>query len=481
MTPASWGKSDEVSASIATGPPLLPSPTRPDLLPDEGWAAPSGRLEGLLQRIHPGWIGLALFGLALLVYFSSNPERTDCYDHFVWQADAFLQGRADIPYPVTEGPFQNGYFQDVLPVEGGRAQIPFPPLPAILLLPFVAVFGLATNAAAVAAVLGAVNVALCWALLLAVTPRRSAAFLGTSSTASARWPGTRRCWARPGSWPTSSPPRSSSWPSRVAVRADRRALSARLTGEARAVGRQVLAGLLFGLAALARLTTLLGAPFFVFVGGGGGWIRRGVAAGAGAFLPVALLLLYNLATTGHVFHPAYEHLYRVEYRPRPELVNTDWGIEDVRYIPQNAGIMLAWLPEWPLASDPACATRPFDLGAVLDRDCPVARPDPLGMSILLTSPAYLLALPALLLAWRRRLVAGSALAVLGIALIDLMHFSQGWVQFGYRFSNDLAPFAVILVTLGIARLGIGLRSLGLVALSIAVNAWGVYWGVTLGW
>jgi hypothetical protein len=247
------------------------------------------------------------------------------------------------------------------------------------------------------------------------------------------------------------------------------------------VGRQLLAGLLFGTASLARLTTLVGAPFFVFVGGGGGWLRRAVGAGVGAFLAVLLLLAYNVATTGHLFHPAYEHLYRVEYRPRPELVNPAWGIEDPRYIPQNAGIMLAWLPEWPLLDDPACAGRPLDVGALLDRDCPVARPDPLGMSILLTSPAYLLALPVLLRSWRRRLVAGSALAVLSITLIDLMHFSQGWVQFGYRFSNDFAPFAMILVALGIARLGVGLRSLGLVALSIAINAWGVYWGVALGW
>ena len=33
-----------------------------------------------------------------------------------------------------------------------------------------------------------------------------------------------------------------------------------------------------------------------------------------------------------------------------------------------------------------------------------------------------------------------------------MHFSQGWVQFGYRFSNDFAPFALVLVTLAIAWL-----------------------------
>ena len=33
-----------------------------------------------------------------------------------------------------------------------------------------------------------------------------------------------------------------------------------------------------------------------------------------------------------------------------------------------------------------------------------------------------------------------------------MHFSQGWVQFGYRFSNDAAPFALVLVALGLRAL-----------------------------
>jgi hypothetical protein len=103
------------------------------------------------------------------------------------------------------------------------------------------------------------------------------------------------------------------------------------------------------------------------------------------------------------------------------------------------------------------------------------------MSILLTSPAYLLIAPALAAGWRSRLVRGALLAVIAIALLNLAHFSQGWVQFGYRFSNDFAPFALILVTLGIARLGVRWLSIGLVAASIVINAWGVYWGVTLGW
>ena len=67
-----------------------------------------------------------------------------------------------------------------------------------------------------------------------------------------------------------------------------------------------------------------------------------------------------------------------------------------------------------------------------------------------------------------------------------MHFSQGWVQFGYRFSNDFAPFALLLVALGFERLAVRRRwgmplGMALVVLSVAINAWGVLWGVALGW
>ena len=444
--------------------------------------APGGRLEAALQRIDPAWVAVTLFITALVVYVGSNPGRADVYDHFVWQADAFLHGRAEIAYPVTEGPYRNAHFQDVLPLPGtGLAQVPFPPLPALVLLPFVAVFGLGTNGAAVAAVLGAVNVVLCWVMLLAVTPRRSAALLGTVFYGY----GTVAWYAAMlgTTWFLAHVVASTFLflAIAVAVRADHAAMAARAAAQRRWLGRQLASGLLFGLAALARLTTLFGAPFFVFVGGGGSWLRRAVSAGLGAAIPVALLLLYNLVTTGSLLHPAYEYLYRVEHRPRPELVNPDWGIEDPRYIPQNAVVMLAWLPELPGLEDPACGDTEMGLDSLLAPSCPILRPDPLGMSVLLTSPGYLLMLPPLLGWWRRRLVAGAALAVLSIALVDLMHFSQGWVQFGYRFSNDFAPFAAILVALGIARLGVGWISLGLIALSIAVNAWGVYWGVTLGW
>jgi hypothetical protein len=70
-----------------------------------------------------------------------------------------------------------------------------------------------------------------------------------------------------------------------------------------------------------------------------------------------------------------------------------------------------------------------------------------------------------------------------------MHFSQGWVQFGYRFSNDTVPFALVLVAIGFAQLLDGSArsrwampvAVGLIVLSLAINWWGVVWGRLLGW
>ena len=117
---------------------------------------------------------------------------------------------------------------------------------------------------------------------------------------------------------------------------------------------------------------------------------------------------------------------------------------------------------------------------LFDAACPLAVPRDTGMSVLLTSPAYFLALPILGAFGRSRLVTGALIAVVAIALFDLMHFSQGWVQFGYRFSNDAAPFALPLVALGFERLAVRRRygmllGMTLVVLSLAINLWGVLW------
>jgi hypothetical protein len=414
----------------------------------------------------------------------SNPARQNVYDHFVWQADAFLQGRAWIPWPLTEGAFQNGYFQDVFPDGQGRGLIPFPPLPAVVLLPAVAAFGLATDAALVAAILGGLNVGLAYRMVWRLTTDPLVAILATLFYGF----GTVAWYAAMlgSTWYLAHIVASTCLLLAITVALDADRRTAEVGGRSGPIDRrQVLAGLLLGLAATARLTTVLAAPFFALVGGGGSVLRRSLSAGVGAAIPVLLLLAYNLATTGQLFHPGYEHLYQTEYTPIPtgllaQLVPAlqgityhpgEWALQDPRYIPQNLLIMLAWLPE----------VRPECGLALLDQACPLLQPDRLGMSLLLSSPAWLLAVPVVIREWRRRLVLGSILAIGAVMLMNAMHFSQGWVQFGYRFSNDAAPFALLLVTLGLARYGVRWWTVALVAASIVINAWGVYWGISLGW
>src|SRR5690606_1638617 len=92
--------------------------------------------------------------------------------------------------------------------------------------------------------------------------------------------------------------------------------------------------------------------------------------------------------------------------------NLDWGIEDPRYIPQNLGIMLFGTPilfptaapdSLGVSATPYC-TGPGAIRGLFDATCPIAVPRDVGMSVLLTSPAYLLAVPAVLGGRGRRLV-----------------------------------------------------------------------------
>jgi hypothetical protein len=256
--------------------------------------------------------------------------------------------------------------------------------------------------------------------------------------------------------------------------------------------RQVAAGILFGLAVTARLTVLFGFPFLLLVGGGGNWLKRGMLAGAGVTVVLAALLVYTYAATGQLFNPAYQYQYGVESSYGVFAYHTDWSITDIRYIPQNLMIMLFQTPKllpslysiYPnnVAGSELCTAS--QARGLFDVACPLMEPDAIGTSILLASPAFLLA-P---LAWRPfrhlridRVTAGATIAVLAIATVNLMHFSQGWVQFGYRFSNDFVPFALILVALGASRLGRLWPVVLLVGLSIVANAWGTIWGVALGW
>jgi hypothetical protein len=256
---------------------------------------------------------------------------------------------------------------------------------------------------------------------------------------------------------------------------------------------QVLAGFLLGVAVTARLPLIFAAPFFVFTGGGRSRARRALSAAVGGLPPVAALLLYTFLTTGSVMHPGYDYQYQLEANGYPSLgYHPDWSVEDARYIPHNAGIMFGGMPE--VAPDikpntlgfgdpvPLC-TAPGARRALFDESCPLVIPVDTGTSVLLSAPGLLLALFAFRRRGLARLSVGTAAAVVLIATFNLAHFSQGWVQWGYRFSLDFLPFLLPMVALGAARPDGRLRvtAAALLVAGAAVNLWGVTWGQILGW
>ena len=495
--------------SVAQGRPADAAAVQPIVGPRERWLSAAA--------------GILLALAALVIYLVTRTDRF--YDHFVWQAAAFLEGQAAIRYPVegVGSSVGNWFFQDVLPVASTdgvpRGVLPFPPLPAIVLLPFVAIFGLATDDQTIFTFLAAIDVAACWWMLgrlrlsppvrvgttvffafgtvfwytaqLATTWYQAHILavglallavglaLGGDPKAQDDEPGFDDPDWRPVEGPVEVLAPPAVWRHVLAI--DR---------------RQFAIGFLFGLAATARLTVIFAAPFFMLVGSGGGWWRRSWSAGLGAVIPMGLLLAYNVASTGHLLHPAYDYLYRLETASYTALgYQPEWSVEDPRYLPQNGAIMFltgpdlfpSRLPDSLGVNDAPVCQGPGAERGLLDVSCPLAVPRDIGMSVLLTSPAFLLLIPALRRYGRSRLISGAAVAVLAVVLVNLMHFSQGWVQFGYRFSNDAVPFALPLVALGFQRLRDGGRrwampfAMGLVVLSIAVNAWGVAWGTLLRW
>ena len=171
------------AATLTTRPsPANPLPGTADEGPAPGRSIARGRR---WERA----IGLLIAGFVLLVFLISNPARHNFYEHFTWQAAAWLEGQTGIRYPVcpsTGKPIfentecrwvaerdqpSNDYFLDVMPITGaggretGRASIPFPPLPAVVLAPLVAIWGLNTDAQTLAALIGGLDVWLVWWLV----------------------------------------------------------------------------------------------------------------------------------------------------------------------------------------------------------------------------------------------------------------------------------------------------------------------------
>lgn len=375
------------------------------------------------------WLPSLMFVASLIVYLAIAQGHHVHLNYFVPLADAFLHGRLNV---LEHPPWLN----ELVPF-GGKFYVVYPPMPAVLLIPFVALFGPGFNQGLLSIGMGALNVALFTRVLglWGFGPAKNALFGAAFALGTIHWYSVQA---------------GSSWHFAQIC-----ALSFLLLGILEALGprRPWLMGLWLGLAAMCRLPTLMAWPFFMACllardwGDGRRILRSVFGFGTVAALPLIGYLLYNAARFGSPLVTGYdlipglleEHQYR-------------YGFFSVHSIPRNLYAM--WLSMPRLVDNP-----PYLLPARLG-----------GLSLALTTPLFLWAIKARDRSW---ITLGSWAAVLLISVPILLHGDPGGEQFGYRYAMDFYPFLWLLVLKGTeGRLSLE-RALAL-AMGFVVNGWGIW-------
>jgi hypothetical protein len=376
-------------------------------------------------------IGIGLALIALVVYWFTGPWSTGG-DSFIPLADAFLHGRLSIP---VDRPWL-----ELVPVPGGGgAQYsPFPPVPALTLIPAILAWGLFPGAGelpgnVMSSLVGGLNVALAWYLLAAIgvaVKPRLVIVIGFAFTTH---------------WWVAGMAGTHHYAQVVAVFFLLVALNLAIRH-----ARPVLAGLALGLAAGSRLPTGLALPLLLVLFGdrwrptrAQGWLLAGLA------VPAGLFAWYNLARFGSPFDVGYAHIPSGD----AGLLVTDepWyshGLVSPLYVPRELFAMFL--------------QGPAVVGAF-----PFLKPQYTGMALTFSAPFLFWAVRA-----RGRLVAITWLAVGLVMLPDLMHGAWGFAQFGYRFILDAVP--LLLLLLGWAyRERASWSLVAAVALGVLVHLYGI--------
>lgn len=372
-----------------------------------------------------------LFIITLLVYSISSRGEGAQWNHFIYLADAFLHGHLYVPNVLTElVPWHGNYF------------VVYPPMPAILLIPFVAIFGTNFYQPFLSILLGAVNVSLAYIVILKLFNNIKLSLWVSILYAF----GTIQWYhAEVGS----------SWyvAHIVALFFLWLALLETITKQ-----RLFLIGLFIGGAYLARLPTIL-AIVFVLI-----FLKERFLTGKNikqvnirnlcflfsGLLPALIFNgLYNFFRFGRFDDYAYSLYLNLNSLAIKQSVFPH-GFFSIQYIPERIKDMLF--------SFPVFTTHP-----------PFVIPSLYSMALYIVTPAFLL---ILLASFKKRLVCASLITVLIILIPILMKGGNGFTQFGFRYSLDFLPYLLILTASGLKN-RFNICSKFLIILSILINLWGV--------
>lgn len=360
--------------------------------------------------------------------------------HFPQLARAFLHGESTIR---IEPGMTTGTAELIPTGSPNRYACPYPPLPAVLLMPFVLIFGSSVHVAIACRILSVINVLLFDACLDGlprtlgrppITGRNRLLPVCLFAFGSAAWSVARLG----GDWHLAHT---------VALAAMLLALREHTTRS-----RPLVIGGFVALAMLSRPTAALTGLFFVLPllrRDRLGALLRFAVAPAAAML---ILAAYNASRFGAFWDFGYERMLLAGEGLRAMRAH---GQFDQAFILRNV-FWYFLAPPW---------LRP-------DHQFPWLGYDPRGMSLLLASPAFVYAIVGIRRAWSNVVVRHAAAACAVCLVPLLLYFNTGYWQFGHRFSMDYLPMLMVLVLAGMGSRPSRLAWV-LAGLSVAIQAWGV--------
>jgi hypothetical protein len=375
------------------------------------------------------------------------------YNHYALLADAWLHGRQSLAHGPPPYAMNNDFVE-----YQGKTYISFPPLPAMLMLPFVKLSGSAENFRDGQFVIWLAGLAPALLFLVLEKLRRTQ-----------RAPRTERenlvlsLLFAFGTVYFFTAVEGTVWFAAMVVATAATALYVLFALDAE---WPLLAGAMIGCLYLSRPPAIWMALLFALEGlrvSRTTERRLDVRALARRYLLFSLPILAafafvawtNWSRYGRPSPFYFDHEYlSVAWRARM----SRWGMLNYHFIAKNLGISLTSLP-WLAPPDTASSFgAPFKVNEH-------------GLALWFTTPLYFWIL------WpkrfdgqpqRRWLYVVAALSAMLPATMDLLYQNTGWRQFGYRFSND---YAVLLFVL----LAVGARPMRWLFASAAV--WGVAWNL----
>jgi hypothetical protein len=431
----------------------------------------------ILSRIPAAWY---IFLLALVAYgFAAGPTlaRQSIAPHYVYLADALLHGHLDVPQTPSS--------YDMLMVDG-RAYVAHSPMPAFMLMPFVAVFGAGFSDILFSVVVGALNVALVYTVagqaMLALARKGGASAYADTDFGSLPRRLTHPIWLALlfalGTPHLYLAVLGSSWFTAhvVAIFFGLLAVHEALIPGPR---RWLLSSLWLACAGFSRPSMLFGALFFVVLIGltlsSHDRLRAMMSVAAAIAIGVSAHAVYNAARFGSPTDFGYQYVVGA---PNITSAYLRYGGFNPRFLPCNLFVSILNPPEVQGSVPPAlygvCGYL-LDGVNLSDPSAPIT-PNPLGMSLFIVTPAFFM-----LIAARRNdpIILAAWVGLLAIMIPLWMYHNTGSLQFGYRYWMDAAPMWLLLLVEALRSLRRGRcsRAFAGVAIvaSIGVNVWGFLW------